>query len=203
MTEKLNKETEAINHNNGDVKPLAFVSPLGEMMADERSEAIQQLIAAIQAAAKPGLLVPLSDTARRHTYKPYQGVEAPAASLARFAGADPRLVTAGVNPKEMLDRVELVDHLSRAKALLTTVVRSIEDTMIVVREELFRDTSVIYRLAQANTRLSPELAETVEVFEDFLARGKKGKPAGEVTPAPVEEPLPTPRPLIPAVTGDS
>src|SRR5688572_30461213 len=147
----------ANNSSSGDVKPLAVTTPLGGMTAEARSEVIQQMVTAIVAATKPGALVTLTDTARRHTYKPYQGVEAPAASLARFAAQDPRLVTAGVDPKEMLDRVELVDDLQKAKATFASVLRSLEDTLIVVRDELFRDTSVIYGLAQANKRLSPEL----------------------------------------------
>ena len=85
----------------------------------------------------------------------------------------------------MLGSVELIDALTKAEAVFQSVLRSIEDTKLLVREELYRDTMSVYQLAKAHARFTPELDETVSAFEDFLGRGKTGP--REVTP--IEEPI--------------
>lgn len=150
------------------------------LSAEERSEAIERLARAIEVAMEPGVLTPLSSKERLHIHKPYKGVEAPAAVLARLAVDDPRLVTGGLDPNETLESLAFLDHLTKVRALLSLLVRAVDDTTMVVRKDVYQAASMIHMLATFNIRVSPELAEVVQIFDDFLCRGdRQKKPKGQ------------------------
>src|SRR5687767_12491932 len=101
--------------------------------ARTRADVVRRLVAAITETLVPGTLQLLSPSERLYIHKPYKGVEAPAATLARLAIEDPSLNVANVEPEEMLDSVVLLDDLAKARALMMIVVRAIDDTSLVVR----------------------------------------------------------------------
>lgn len=158
--------------NEVKLKPNSNPNPTPSRTAAIKSFA--QAFRALAESAKAAVDT-MSETERKRMHKPFSGVEAPASLLALVVKDHPDVcVRAQVDAGEMLDRVELIAAAIELRAELAAWVRSLDDTMLVQRSELFQSANILYRLAQLDPRSAPQLLEKVQVFEEFLTRGRKG-----------------------------
>lgn len=160
-------------------------STLKPMKAAERRAVVESVIDAIQGTNANAALVSLTDAARRSTFRPMSGLEAPALSLTQVVEKTPTIRAAlpSVDPKEIGDVVALIFALDHAREELSRWLKWMDDSALVLRADLFQTVSMIHRVATANPAASAD--SQVKIFEEYLARGKRG-PKPEDDPVVVE-----------------
>lgn len=193
-----------IENEKKEVKYIQMDAPsvLAPMKAAERIETLEEVRKAFSSiAGASAALVSLDEATRQATFRPMQGVEAPALNLAAVVEENAALAAQmpkTVDPREMRDQIELLMAITRLRADVARWSRWLDDTALVLRSELYQSAAVIYRITTADPRANTDVVEKVKVFSDFVSRGKTG-------PKPEDDPVvlePTPdEPIVPFSNG--
>lgn len=186
--EKLEEKSQS--NPNPETKPMS---------ASGRTEVVEVFTETLKAATQDvsAALLTLTEEERRRTYKPHMGVEAPAGILARLVANEPKFAARvpEVDAGEMLDEIELIAAYLRLRTDLARTLRAVDDSLMVVRNALYQEASLIHGQAQLIGQRYPEIVDPqdVSVFDEFLGRGIS-RPKPEDDPVVVE-------PVVPAVNG--
>jgi hypothetical protein len=136
-------------------------------LAREEAGRVQAAVAEV-----PGLTT-LTATERKRIVKMRTGAERHIRNMARLAAERAETRPHGVDPAEMLARIERADALSELHASLTHALQQVEDTILVNLGTAYADALDVYALAERQSQRDPSLVAEVAPMQTFLAHGPR------------------------------